>query len=223
MLLHLNSSLRSTGNSHNDFQIRLDQPPSLPDKVKVSLVDAIIPQTWYNVRTDTAFEYNDGSDQSDTLAAGNYSDTELKSAFESATGLSISFSDITQKVTITSSGAITIYWDRQPELAALLGFKAVTSSSSTSHEGDYPFNLGPDLYLHLDLGVPTCYTANGVASTFMIPVYGNGGSFSSLGESREVEMHSDIFHQAIRVRLMDKNGKLLPIRSEWAFTLSIGH
>lgn len=221
MLVHFNSAHRVNGQSHNDFHIRLDQPPDLPSKVKVSLVDAVIPQTWYNVAEGTTFEWNNGTDQSVSLAAGNYSDTEFKSEFEAKTGLTISFSDITQKVTITSSGAISIYWDRQAKIADLLGFKAVSSGSSPSHESDYSYNLSPNLYLHLDLGVPTCYTANGVTSTFMIPVYGNGGSFSSIAEPISVEMHSDIFYKAIRVCLLDEDGIKIPLKNNWAFTLAV--
>lgn len=222
MLVHIDSSKRVAGTMDN-FRINIDQPLDLPDNVNLSISNLVIPQTWYNVREDTVFHFNNGTPQSSTIPAGDYTSTEFKTTFETEVGFTIDFNDITHKVTISDPSAynFSIQWSQQPKLAYLLGFDPIDSASSDSHEGQNAFNMSPDLTIYLDLGAHTCYNGSDINCTFIIPIYGNGGSFSTGAGLGTVTVPSDLFKRQLNVKLLDTDSNNFPIRSDWTVTFQL--
>jgi len=223
MLVHIDSAQRNSG-TKDRFQINFGQVYDLPDKVKVSLVNLILPQTWGNVRQDEVFHYNDGVDKTITIPAGDYTSNEFKAIFESVlVGYTITFSSTTGKVTINSSSAFVIQWSKHEYLAKLLGFEPIDTASAISHTSQNQYNMSPDRYVFLDIGSANCLNAKHIHASFPIPVFGNGGSFSSGENVGWIRVQSVLFRNPLNVRLIDQDGNQLVLQHDWSFTLQLDY
>lgn len=219
-LFLIDSSQRASGDM-SDFSINIGPPPDLPNDVDLRIANLTLPQSWYNVREDTTFYWNDGAAQSVVIPAGDYSSVEFGNTFNILTSLAIDFSDLTHKVTISDASAFSIQWSKQDNIASLLGFKTIDSGLSTSHEGDNQFNLSPDLNILIDLGVHRCHNVKNIGCTFCCPVFGNGGTFTDGVGYGKVTVPSNIFKRTMHVRILDIKGRLLPLKTDWSLTLIV--
>jgi hypothetical protein len=116
---------------------------------QVQLLNAQIPYSFYVVNyTNNLFKTNIlGSIVTYTIPPGNYNAnnliTTILSVLGNPTGLTLSISSITGKLTFTYTSNFTIYNNFQYSIGSILGFVANSNSTSVSNIliGTYPLNL----------------------------------------------------------------------------------
>lgn len=155
--LLINSAQRVSGTS-SSFKIPLDKP--LSNIRKVELVSASFYNTIYNIRTgiNDKVVFNDGTQYTATIAAGNYVITDLIVALQTALNatasalvFTVTYSDITLKVTIAAGSAFTILFGSSGVMYRELGFTAATTGSATSQTGTNVVNLSLPHYLFINV------------------------------------------------------------------------
>lgn len=202
---------------------------------KVRLVSSSVPLSGYAFRsgisTDFLVDEGGGVTKTVSLPAGNQqSDTFGATLGTLITGpplagtYTASFSDVTGKLTITSTVSHKITWTH-PELAYIFGFlPADSSTSALSHTGSFGFNLAPPsyVYLRIDGLTGTCDSLDSHHMSYSFPLATSSNSSFWLPESLSIELPSSKeFPSSFRVSLLRANGELYDLISDWSVVLSL--
>lgn len=158
----------------NVFSFKL--PRELKSVRGVRLLNAVIPRSWYNISSDLATNsvvFNDGSDYTVSLTAGQYTASALATHLQTqlnASGSSVTFtvtySTTTLLFTIAGDSAITLKWASSGKLGTLLGFGTSNSSSATSHTATSAASITYDTSIYV-----TCASLNNPIATMYLTPY----------------------------------------------------
>ena len=187
----LNVDSRDGTGTSTSFSITLNSAISVRE---LSLLEAEIPITWYNVRsTNNKFDFDDGTVRAVTITASNYTASTLATALQtglnaSGTGLTftVTYSTSTYKYTIAATGAFSMPFltgvNAATTIALVLGFTATDHASSASQVSDNVADLIGDHYVYLKCtsitGVNEGIISSNATDTGIlarIPVNGNSG------------------------------------------------
>lgn len=192
--ISMSSKDRSYGNI-NDFTIKLSD--AIDDIRGIKSMQVSLPYQWYTVMTginDKIYFEVGGSPYTATLTEGNYTSTTLATEVASAMNtiylpdnlFTCTLSTLTYKYTITHGATnFTLEFGTNTTAAAtrLLGYNAVDTSLSTSHEADNIFTLrhADTIFLKSrDLAQTQSIIGDNTGSFILpIPVTGNFGDIIS--------------------------------------------
>lgn len=227
--LPIESNDRASGTSSS---FRWVLPSSVRNPRRVTLLNAEIPLTHYNVRsTNNTFVFSRSSvSYTATVTEGSYNLTTLLTALgaamtaaDTATTFSFSTSSTTNKVTLTSSSSISIV--TETILSKALGF--TSSQSGTTIVAANAYVLG-DMVFFISLGnLPTNMRAN-VSAHFRIPLTQDRGYIqfyeATAVNQQFVECDNSAVLSSLDVSLVDIHGSAVSLNgSEWSMLLKIDY
>lgn len=231
-LVLVNSADRVTGTATN-FRVLLKDP--IKSAKSVELLQALIPNTAYNITTDNnVINFNDGAAKSATIPVGGYSAaslaTQIASSLTTASGVitfSCSFSTTTFKFTISGTAAFTLSFSLNP-IATTLGFARTNLSAASTYTAPNTPALITDYY-HIEIAEinSVITTTAGESSTFIVPANTNAGDVINFQTNNSypqkiVFSFSQSF-QMFTLRLLRKfNSSYSPVDlngSNWSFLL----
>lgn len=227
--------------SSTDFTVPLPSP--LTRVSAVTLVDAMIPNTLYNIdSSNNALGFKVGATSfTATLIPGNYTPatlvTEIANQMNTvASGSGVTFAaavnDTTFKITISGTGGtFQLLFSSATSPWRELGFSNADTGVGSSFTGSNAAQLDMPQHLFLgirELGGTSNYISTTSASnaTFYAPIYSNGGDISIYLNSQFPQRL--VFCPALpalamlTVRLMDKNGTVRNLNNaNWSFILDV--
>jgi|SRR5579885_75937 len=232
----IKSSDRTTGNS-NQFQIDLLVP--IQGVKKVSLAQATIPNTIYNIQTNVndRFNFFRGSSFSYQIPAGAYTINNLLSTIQTgingldANSYSLTYNTTTMKVTITGTGAFSLNWASNANAStgcySVLGWtKADTSSSTSITAPNVPALQNPTNILMIisELGTDKYTTTNANKYTFIVPNTVDSGEIIEYFPNDEnyqvIAFGTPMNFTKFTVSLFDDTNSLINLNgSEWNMSL----
>lgn len=234
--LLIDSRDRISGSSH-DFKIQLK--PALTSVKSIKLLSVGLPLTNYIVdSTNNKIYFNDGTtDFTATLSNGVYDSDSILSAIKTAmeaTGyggvITVTYSDITLKFTITSTLNISLSWGTTENSAAyLFGFNNVNTINTATHTSDNVPHLSipPYIFIDIDAFPIVTSTSNAETTSFIIFSHYNSGSvsFHTQNTHYEIKLTNRISQlQYFNVKLKYRGGNILNLNGiDWQFLLEIDY
>ena len=217
----INSKDRASfSNSSSDFTIELRDP--LEGRYKI--VSAIIPNTFYNVvagQNDKIY-FNDGTNKSAVIPAGNYSVNTLPGAIKTAMDavssivFTVTINSITNKMTITGDSAFSLNFGTftSSSIAPLIGFAYTNTNSAVSHVGGNVVDLAYPRSVIVDINQTTnVQSLNGLSyGSLWFPVETNGNDVTFFKSEADYAMFITLQRcTRLQVRLRDDQGNSLSL------------
>lgn len=238
--VYVDSTYRLSGDTTN-FKYNLKQPI----KAKYfKLTSAEIPLTYYNVRNVSGavdnnhifyFSENNGTTTLQApLATGYYTSTTiataLKTALDTATAnayvYTVSYTALTQKFTITSTGNFKVMYPSWLSVNWMLGFNQASSNGTSNTANTLPYlDYYQYLYLRLSgLNAEMCYDETGSNNNIMkIPITAVQSSiqfYFDVSDNHFV-LNSERPVQSFDVQLLDSDYYPINLNGrEYSFTLT---
>lgn len=236
--IYLNSKYAQT-KMNGDTGDCIFQIPNLelPDGyyVYISLQQAVIPYSFYSINsTNNYFHVEDSlaNSYAFTVEEGNYNITQMINALlaEMGGGWSITYSSITNKITISNSLGATFSVMGDGTLNHALGFMEDTNTASvgTTLTSTHGINLNQIRAINVELANMPCSTINtaqplnqNIISTLPVTSAPYGMIFYSNQNGFRVNMYCNTMNK-IHIRLLDNLGKLIQMNNvNWQMTLQI--
>lgn len=221
--LYIESSKRSSGTS-SDFKVKMKRNVSKGDCYELAY--AHIPITCYTIDgINNTFVFNEGgSNLTATLLQGYYTNstilTELQARMNAVGALTytVSFSNLTQKITISATGPFSI---RMSGINSPLGFTADTPSAA-SHSATSLLSLDRLDALHIDINEVIEIEGSNFGTTFVIP--NDVNTLQVLEHSPETKFHQRITFtndtNLFSIRIKDSNNQTINLQGvEWFMIL----
>jgi hypothetical protein len=154
----LNVDSRDGTGTTTNFSITINSAINVRE---LSLLEAEIPVTWYNVNSsNNKFDFNDGVARTVTITPSNYTATTLASALQtglnaSGTGLTftVTYSTATYKFTVAATGGFSMPFatgtNHTTSICLVLGFTATDHGSAASQVSDNAADLIGEPYIYL--------------------------------------------------------------------------
>jgi hypothetical protein len=233
MLLHINTRYRFPGDTISNFSVQLDPSTTLNNPTKLTLVNAVIPQSWYNFdSTNNVITFAEGGGNlTATITPGNYSSSTLKTEMETrlnaagALTYTVTFDSTTGLTTIAATGSFSLKFTALNSPYYRLGFTATDTNSSGSHTSTYGFNLAPDSFVYLSIqGLKNCYssTTQPAYFTFPLALSGNGYSVASDSTGYSIALTNNIFStKTLRIQLLNEQGMFIGALCDFGFTIAL--
>lgn len=226
----ISSRYRTSGERY-DFQTNLLQDSR--GKTKYRLVNASIPLTGYVFRNSfsSIFQIQElaGSAISIVLPDGNYESSLMGGVIEALivasalTGVyTVSFSDIDNKMTISSVGPTFRLIFPETELAYIFGFSDSTTAYANTFSSSFCFNFSQPDYLFARIsGLNNINVPNSMpmSASFAVPT-GNGSFFTS-GETEYLCMDKSGLPPTLHVELFTESGKHYELKNDWSMVLRL--
>lgn len=214
-LIHIDSTNRVSG-TFSSFNVNIDPPKNNREYSTCKLVDAAIPQTWFNIAAaigNNVFYYTEylsgvTVQKSITFPDGMYSISIFINLYQSLmkanTGYTYSASfpyylgyQTNSYYLIFDSPAVSsptpyfsILWSKMPQLAKMLGFDPIDSTPTYNQEtiGVRPYNMNDGLgYAYLYVeGLPTARTSSKQNLSMTFPIPLFGNSTIISGPMNQV-------------------------------------
>ena len=230
--LLINSNDRKNGTPSN-FQCEL--PYGIPIKC-IYLLNAQIPCTYYNITDDNNTILIQGEPFS--VPNGCYDLDQLMSALlvtlSNLTWESITYDDITQKITLTLKSIVpplNVSFPKNGSLHSVLGFEQDYNQTAVSFTGSYSPNLNyNNIFIQIDeLGNNQICTNNLYrAQSFTIPVAVNKNDYIEFNELTNFKQiincfNNDTFIYNLTIHLKNIYGSELTAVGNWCCMLKIGY
>lgn len=246
----INSKSRQNYQTTNSgsFKINLTSPISTtPAPVTVELANVCIPNGFFNIDSSkNSFSIDmqgDATTYSFSIAVGFYTlptlCTAIRTGLNNTVGygsFNVVYSSSTESITITSGDGDNFKCVNS-ELSKLIGFYNVASQSYEVYQtsnGSIQFMTQP-MFLYLDITQYSKYICDSrgeTVSTFMIPMQNNTPAsidmesityvpYSELQMLNVPITVSDPRHTFLDIRLLDKNGNVVNMSSDWHFVLRV--
>lgn len=225
LFLAVESVDRSSGSSH---QFTYNLPHSIKNVQRITLLNAEIPNTCYNIRSPyNTFQFTRSSTTyTATVSEGNYTASTLLSVLATAmntadasTTFSFTTSSTTLKITMTASNSVTI---GNTVLSRSLGF--VSGQAGTSITATNTYTIG-DLFFFIQIRNVTTNIISTASAQFRIPLTADSQyiQFFTASEGNQQFIDTDgLTLGHLDVCLVDQYGQPISLNgSEWGMFLRI--
>lgn len=203
--------------------------------VFMSLQQAVIPYSFYSINPSNNFMHvEDASTNSYTFTVepGNYNITQMIQAIlaEMGGGWTITYSSITNKITITNTGGVAFTIKSDSTLTHTLGFDEFVDIPSVGPTlvSPYGINLNQIRAINVEIANVPCSTINtaqplnqNIIATIPVTTAPFGMIFYSNDNNFRVNMYLSHINK-LHVRLLDNLGRLINMNNvNWQMTLQI--
>lgn len=228
MLYYLSSKSRDSG-TPSDYRVNIIVPHPYR---KMKLLSLILPLTMYLVGPgNDTISFREGASplilRTAVLKTGNYSSVTIVGQIQTqmtaaATGpIACIFDTINNTLSITSASPISIEWDAPNSPWKRLGYDEVTSGYQTVHQGTKPIDLSPSGIYHVVFDGLGCSgvsmsSKTSFPSTIPFVVTGNSTEIFHYQNTLPWSVTSTASSFNLGVRLLDDDGKILSLVSEWS-------
>lgn len=204
LLYIVNSKDRTSGTITNSVYTTSGFPTQAVKMITLESIE--FPFSFYIFNsTNNVITFNEGgSDLTATITPGNYTETqlaaEIKTQMEAAGALTytVTYSDITLKLTIAATGAFSLNWANSTSLAyKLLGWNNANTSSSATQVAPNALNIAGtnSIYISIRNWVQRNITSSLGSFSFKVPV--NTSSGDIIFYTNNSGLHQPIYSQNV--------------------------
>ena len=215
-----------------NFTVTLQNP--IYNSSSFTLINVMMPNVFYNVtpaRGNNKISFNGSTydiyDGSYTLNAYMQFIELFVSPF--IPGFSITYDQITSKITISATSTFTMEFNLYPKTAYTLGFKPILYSGSNTYTAESPTNmiaLGINIIIDTVTNTTSLSTPNFRSSSFFINNNTNNQEYLQFYENsayRHSVFSKSTFINSMNISLYDSDGYPLENAGDWIMILSFDH
>lgn len=202
----------------SNCSIQIHKPVSAK---KVSLISCQIPNTFYNItQSNNKFVIAEVDYE---IPVGNYDLNQLLNTITTISGFTFTYSDISNRITISSGGIFDIYFDTENSIGHVLGFNNQPYLGSSSYVGPRPPKIY-DNYLSINItsiphNIISSYRGN-QEFNFIVPI-GNKSSIEGFHVNNNYQMIENINIHLFRfdIQIRNQRHEIVQGLSDFSFLL----